>query len=620
MSCKKRYDDLAKKSGLSKDEIKRLFKANDDIIKQSPGVKKSISEQGNEFAKNTDAVREYIDSLREATLEELKGQRSKALSQEKELRSKINSEQKELNGLLDEMQVKTDASKLSTEENKARQEEINKLLQDRTISAEKGKSLQEELTALMDVENGDHANAVDRLQEKINKKKESIEGTQEEIEKNKVLEQQMGDLVLKQSGITAEGEKGLVALDKSIAKNEQEMAKLDAKLEKNGKLTVKEQERYDALAKTNQKQKEAKQYLNEELGLYSSINSLAEAKLGKLSKEKQTKVENLAKTRDIKVEEGNIVKQLENKNKKLLEERQKHGANKKEIDKQIAANDTVLVKILDELGLWGKVSKNIDLASDKIGKKNKVIEAGTGKLKNQGSQQDANNSKTSKGIGLEEKRTKEAGRSVNKKVTAQDHGTVAAIDKRATTPKTKKITAKDYGSIASLDRLATLTKSKKVNVTDAGSVARLDRSASSPVTKTINFVARGLDLLKSKFWAKGTPPSGHPGGNAVMGDGGGRELAQLPDGRMFLSPDKPTFYPGLPKGTHVIPHRETAKMLSSVKHYARGTKDYKNTEFMKLLDLNRKRSETTVYMPRSQSSSNKKRLHERITRCHTAAK
>lgn len=638
----KQYDELAKKSGLSKDELKELFIANKNIIEQSPNVKQSVSEQGNAFAENTKAVREFIESLYEASLIELEGQRTKALEEEKRLRKENKKEQQEINALLDHMSIYTDAIKLDEKEISARIEEINGLYRDSNLSYEEKNRLAQEQTALMDIQNGHYTRSIDELQKQINKKRESKSQTEEELKKIEALHQEMGNIVLKQAGINLEGEKGLEQLDKSIAKNSEELLKLDQKKQKAGELTEEEQKRYDKLSATNDKQLQARDYLHDELGIYRDLNSLAQAKIDKLSNENQKKIESLAKTAEIKVEEGNIVKQLQIKNDKLLEERsaleenrKKQGANKAEIDKQIAAidkkklkNDVVLQKILEELGIWDQVKGSIQKASGEVDKKNqkqketnkeldkenqkhdqgkkkqqeknKAIEQGTSKQKSQGNQIDNNNKKTDKGIQKEKARTKEAGKPVDKKVTAKDHGTVAEIDKKATTPKDKKITAKDHGTIAKIDKKATAAKSKKVNLTAGSTLATLNRQASSPVTKVINFVGKGLS--KIKFWAKGTPPSGHPGGTAVVGDGGGRELVKLPDGRSFLSPDTHTML-NLPKGTHVIPHRETERLLKSAPRYAEGTNDWsnlfsfekvRNNEFMKLLALTSKDSETKV--------------------------
>lgn len=74
---------------------------------------------------------------------------------------------------------------------------------------------------------------------------------------------------------------------------------------------------------------------------------------------------------------------------------------------------------------------------------------------------------------------------------------------------------------------------------------------------------------KLSWYAKGT--GGHPGGDAVMGDGtgsnAGSELVNLPNGKSFLSADKPTLYPNLPKGTEVFPAKLTRQIIP---HYKDG--------------------------------------------------
>ncbi|WP_121603776.1 phage tail tape measure protein [Virgibacillus sp. Bac332] len=571
----KQYDQLAKNSGLSKEELKKLFKANKDIIEQTPDVEKNVSDQGNAFAKNSDAVNEYVESLYEMTRTELEAQRSAALSEKANIQQEINDKQKELNGLLDEMDIKNKASELSLTENKARQNEINKLLNDSNTSSARKNSLQQELTALMDIENGDHAKAVAALQKKVDKKRESKKESEEELAKIDALNEEMQNIILKQVGINEEGKKGLSQLDKSISKNTEEIEALELKRQKNGELTAEEQKRYNKLVKSNNKQLEAKNYLFEEIGIYKNLNSLMNGRFASLSKEKQLNIENLALKTDIKVEEGNIVKQLQDKNAEHLKEREnlikngkQQGLNKQEIKDQVAEldnkilkNDDVLKKILKEADLWDQVKDEVHLGADAI--------------KKQGSQIDNNNNKTDKGIEKEKARTKEAAKDVDKNVNAKDNGSIKFINDLASDMVTKYVKADDKGSINDLDK-----------------------KAKSPIQKTIEFVASGF-----KWWAKGTPPSGHPGGHAVVGDGGGRELIQTPNGSTFLSPPTDTLLPNLPKGSHVIPHRETEKLLKSAPKYAQGTKDWQSfvsperlrgNEFMKLLALNGKGNETVV--------------------------
>lgn len=58
-------------------------------------------------------------------------------------------------------------------------------------------------------------------------------------------------------------------------------------------------------------------------------------------------------------------------------------------------------------------------------------------------------------------------------------------------------------------------------------------------------------------YAKGTED--HPGGLAVVGDGGKKELAVLPDGGYYVTPNVPTLV-DLPKGTEVLPSLNDALM------------------------------------------------------------
>lgn len=578
----KQYDALAKKSGLSKDELKRLFEANKHIIEQSPEVETSITNQGNEFVKSTDAVKEYIQSLLELSRQELSDEMVIAEENKRKI-LKDNKQLKEEIGALDEKSVRLREIDAMTEaeRNSALLEWHTRVKQEMASNRhnqEKYNELKKEEEIIVAYINEGIGSGLEKIKEQRDALNEKVAKNEEELAKIEALDQQMADIVLKQVGINEEGEKGLANLDKSIAKNEEELAKLEQKLQKNGELTEKEKERYTQLSETNIKQKEVRDYLHDELGIYRDINSLAENKIQKLDEEAQKKVENLAKTSEIKVEEGNIIKQIQDKNaeidksiEKLEGEKEKQGANKKEINAQIQelkskkrVNDENIEKILKELGLWDKVKDSIDLGTKKEKEKGRATDDTNRKQKSQGDQIARNNKKTDDGIKKERERTKEAGKSVDKKVTAKDHGTVAKIDKKAKAPKNKNVNLKAKGA------------------------EEVDRRASKPVRKEVTIVGKVKGALsKLKFWAKGTPPSGHPGGNAVMGEKG-TELAILPSGRAFLTADKATFYPDLPRGTHVIPHQQTKKILKSTPHYAEGTNKWKDSELMKLLALNDK--------------------------------
>ncbi|KZR60385.1 phage tail tape measure protein [Pseudobacillus badius] len=102
------------------------------------------------------------------------------------------------------------------------------------------------------------------------------------------------------------------------------------------------------------------------------------------------------------------------------------------------------------------------------------------------------------------------------------------------------------------------------------------------VLKAVGVDKKGqIDLVNIPKLAKGTDY--HPGGLAIVGDGGGPELIRTPDGKMKLSPGTDTLV-NLPKGSKVLPHRETKSVLESgviagLPKYAEGVGDWDIWDF-----------------------------------------
>lgn len=81
-----------------------------------------------------------------------------------------------------------------------------------------------------------------------------------------------------------------------------------------------------------------------------------------------------------------------------------------------------------------------------------------------------------------------------------------------------------------------------------------------------------------KGYADGTSSNGHPGGPAIVGEEG-RELAFIPGrGVTLLGTRGPEFHSNLPRGTSVLPNKQTESMLKSFGFpgYAEGIGDYFN--------------------------------------------
>ncbi|MEK1833292.1 hypothetical protein AAAC51_43430 [Priestia megaterium] len=79
--------------------------------------------------------------------------------------------------------------------------------------------------------------------------------------------------------------------------------------------------------------------------------------------------------------------------------------------------------------------------------------------------------------------------------------------------------------------------------------------------------------LKIPGYKRGT--GGHPqDGPAFVGDGGEEELIRLPNGSTFLSPNKTTLIPNMPKGTEVLSGQQTKQFFSSIAAYKKGTNKF----------------------------------------------
>jgi SLT domain-containing protein/phage-related protein/uncharacterized protein YoxC len=107
----------------------------------------------------------------------------------------------------------------------------------------------------------------------------------------------------------------------------------------------------------------------------------------------------------------------------------------------------------------------------------------------------------------------------------------------------------------------------------SGGVKHLANALVGGLAQGINGVTGGINWVLDKIgvktripkweppkYAKGT--SFHPGGPAIVGDGGGPELIRTPSGQIGLSPARSTLV-YLPRGTEVLPHRETKALLES---------------------------------------------------------
>lgn len=599
-----KYEEYAKKSGLTKDELKELFEASDSIIAQAPNVQTAISKNGEEFVANTKAVHDLIDSERELMrIEaerikvEMEHNRVEYLKQEKRAKEEIARMDKEM-ALIAELNGLT---QIELQERKgAIQDEINKKYREGNLTEEEHNKLLTEDKIITGLINGEVDEMLETRRSTKAEELEILETSKRQLAELNQAEQTLVDIKLESVGINEEGEKGLRILDESINKNKRDLQELEEKKAAGKDLTDEEKKRHNELETSITKQQAIKKELYEEHDITGDINNLIESAISLTDDETKKKIESLNKSKELKNEEGNIIERLESKNgqhdesiKKLQKQIQKHGDVDGKIGNEInslerkkAENNRVIETILRELGLHDDVIGKIIDATRQEGQYKSAVDSTTSSVRSTDNAIMGANSSTTIGIGLERERSEEAGRTVEKSVLVTDDGTVAK-----------------------LDDLAMLSKNKNVHLKEQG-LSTLNSLASASVTKTVRLSYVGGPMPSDIRYARGTPPSGHKGGMAIVGDGGGRELIKTPDGAQYLSPDTDTrMY--LPKGTQVLSHRDTERLLKATPKYASGTRGaveyFMDSEVMKLLALNdRLRSESNrrVSKPKSQQTDN----------------
>lgn len=565
-----RMEQLQKKSGLSKDEMSELVGVNESLIEIIPGTTEATNEYGDAVAGATDKVK----NLRDEELERMRIDTYNKLSDDVRGVNGALERQKEVTGEIFELQDNVASSESVI---KGYKEDIAAIEDDIKLKSAEANVLQEKKADATGREKrelhgqwielqrniGEQVKKKRKLEENLGVTEQELEVNKESLEELKEEEEWLSatiDANLRNKDLLVESlesqydiniEKGneVKSIEKVIKAREKEIEKIEEIIKKEGDADGELQKKIDKLEKGN----------------------------GELEKEK-TNVGNIIKTVEEQAEKyGEVALAKEKVNTE--------GGKQKENGKEN-------VKLTN---LWKKALEGLNAETDK----------GTGKQKKQGEQIDANNKKTDQGTKKEQERTKEAGKDVDKNVKVKDNGTTDKINKKAQEPKNKNVHLKDKGT-ADVNRKATEPKNKSVNLVAKGAAA-VNRVASSPVRKVVNFVGKGLGKLK--FWAKGTPPQGHPGGDAVMGERG-RELVKLPNGKSFLTPNKATFFPGLPKGAHVIPNHKTERLLRSTPHYASGTSGWENalqqSELAKLLALN-ETNDSTVVVSRSRQRNESNR-------------
>ena len=238
--------NLKERSGLTNAEFDRFLKLNDDIVKKAPETNAAISEQGNAFAKNTEAVKKLSAAKAEELRTELEKQKATAQSKEAEYLQKqqnLKTDIKKLDGERAELEGKiadqTQKVKDKTDELNAAKEAGNEKAQYQAewkLAAEEAtlNKLREQLVANLD---------------NLQTKRKSLGEVEKELGKLKDINQKLIDIELKQVGLNAKKGEGVDVLRKELSRLEGVKFKLENNTSEADKKTKKYRDSVKAVDK-----------------------------------------------------------------------------------------------------------------------------------------------------------------------------------------------------------------------------------------------------------------------------------------------------------------------------------------------------------------------------------
>ena len=304
------YEELAEKSGLTNKELEQMVALNNDIVEQSPGVEKAITEQGNSYIDATSGVREYIEALREMSFMELELEREKALENENKLLEEQAKLQEDIAAKNKEIQLAIDARGKSEEEIEHRLREIDSLLRSGKGTEEERLELAQEQKVLTDIEKQGRLEVLESLQEEYQQLLEKRDLNEEELAKLEEINVRMAEMILSEVDLNWEKGKGLDKLDERISKLQAERDEMVKNAQQEGVSLENIQNELNKQDELIYKHESVRDRLNEKIGYQSEHNRKIEEQNRSLRATERYLIDSQGNIRRIGVEQDKTNKKI----------------------------------------------------------------------------------------------------------------------------------------------------------------------------------------------------------------------------------------------------------------------------------------------------------------------
>ncbi|WP_079479721.1 phage tail tape measure protein [Halobacillus salinus] len=236
--------DLLEKSGLTNEEMLEFLDLNNQVIEKSPETEKAISRQGNAYAENTQAIKEYNAEQRRILEEDTRKELVDSLSEMKQLeqdKRDLLAEQRTI-----EAEIQENASARIETEGLLREQK--QLIRDLESEIEGATGLQKKrLEDQLLIETGkaqkmeEQLDKHDRIRDKLGKElsvnQDNLDTTRKDLSELERVSFKYEEIILDSVGLNAERGKGIQKLAEEIGKLETQKSQNDDLLAK-GRINI----------------------------------------------------------------------------------------------------------------------------------------------------------------------------------------------------------------------------------------------------------------------------------------------------------------------------------------------------------------------------------------------
>ncbi|QHZ52303.1 phage tail tape measure protein [Paenibacillus larvae] len=309
-----RMEDLEKKSGLSREELEKFFKINDDLIQLLPNAEVAITKHGDAMLESSQSAKKYAEELDEAVKNALRQETIKADTNYKkhaqEYKAAIDDANKSVTSLNDAL-IKRAGLEYDI---KTLEETQQRLREQGNVSAVRS---YDQLIKRKKDELGLAEKQIDKENEKLKKSLDAVGPKREALDLDRKAYDELVKATLAQVGLNGKAEEGVKQLDEKLKKLQDERNHLDEIKTKQGKLTESQQKELENLDKEIEKHKNVKSELEGIISKQNTVNS----KISEATSYGQNMTKVLSETAIKKIQfTGNGIEDAKALNSELLKE------------------------------------------------------------------------------------------------------------------------------------------------------------------------------------------------------------------------------------------------------------------------------------------------------------